>query len=239
MTSAVDFNHRSLTASWAKNWTKQLISTQNDSTPSAVNFNRRSLTNDFTRPALEPSQRRSLHAFRSFSMAPTKTMKKRVPSKSKATQAKGKESAASIAALQATKKSKAAKAKGKEDAASTAALQKKNGPRKDSRLGSSYHGLNNSSTAIFRHLFLRPGSCTALVNENAPEASGARSRWTTAAASAAEEIEQLKGQFLLLRRTVCIKAHTWNWQRRFREGKCRWSCPCSARRDHCNLKTER
>jgi len=37
-------------------------------------------------------------------MAPTKTTKKNAPSKTKAIQAKGKENAASIAALQAAKK---------------------------------------------------------------------------------------------------------------------------------------
>jgi hypothetical protein len=37
-------------------------------------------------------------------MAPTKTAKKNTPSKTKATQAKGKENAASTAALQAAKK---------------------------------------------------------------------------------------------------------------------------------------
>jgi len=69
-----------------------------------------------------PSHHKPLHVFSSFSMAPTKTMKKNAPSKANATQAKG---------------------KGKENAASTAALQaakKKNQPRKDSGLGMSYHG---------------------------------------------------------------------------------------------------
>jgi hypothetical protein len=63
-------------------------------------------------------------------MAPTKTTKK-APSKSKETQAKGKENAASTAALQAEKK--------------------KNQLRKDSGLGMLYHGLNDSFTAMFRH----------------------------------------------------------------------------------------
>jgi hypothetical protein len=81
-------------------------------------------------------------------MAPTKTMKKKAPSKRKATQAKGKEIAVSTAALQAAKKknhnkentpskSNATQAKGKENAALTATLQstKKNQPRKSSGLG--------------------------------------------------------------------------------------------------------
>jgi hypothetical protein len=87
-------------------------------------------------------------------MAPTKTTKK-APSKSKATQAKGKNYAALTAALQAANKSKATQAKGKENAALTAALQaekKKNQLRKDSGSGMSYHGLNDSSTAMSRHL---------------------------------------------------------------------------------------
>ena len=127
-------------------------------------------------------------------MASTKTTKK-AASKSKATQAKGKDRAASTAA----KKSKATQAKGKENAALTAALQaekKKNLLRKDSGLGMSYHGLNDSSTAMSRH-HLYPGSRTALANTTTPEASGAGGG-STAATSAAEEIEQLKGQFLLL-----------------------------------------
>jgi hypothetical protein len=93
-------------------------------------------------------------------MAPTKTTKKNTPSKSKATPAKGKEIATSTAALQTAKKnvpskSKATQAKGKENAASTAALKaakKKNQLRKDSGLGTSYHGLNDSSTPTSRHL---------------------------------------------------------------------------------------
>jgi hypothetical protein len=91
-------------------------------------------------------------------MAPTKTTKK-APSKSRATQAKGKDHAASTAALQAANKSKATQAKGKENAASTAALQaekKKNQLRKDSGLGMSYHRLNDSSTAMSRHLLSIP-----------------------------------------------------------------------------------
>jgi hypothetical protein len=81
-------------------------------------------------------------------MAPTKTTKKNAPSKSKA---KEKENAAS--------KSKATQAKGKEKAASTAALQaakKKNQLRKDSGLGMSYHGLNDLSTTMSRHLLSIP-----------------------------------------------------------------------------------
>jgi hypothetical protein len=61
-------------------------------------------------------------------MAPRKTTKKNAPSKSKATQAKGKENAA----IQAAKK--------------------KNQLKKDSGLGMSYHLLNDSSTAMSRHL---------------------------------------------------------------------------------------
>jgi hypothetical protein len=57
-------------------------------------------------------------------MAPTKTTGKNAPPKSKAKQAKGKENAASTAALQATKK--------------------KNQLRKDSSLGMSYHGFNDN-----------------------------------------------------------------------------------------------
>jgi hypothetical protein len=89
-------------------------------------------------------------------MAPTKTTKKNAPSKRKATQAKGKEIAASTAALQAAKKknhnmnapskNKATQQKGKENAASTDAPQaakKKNQLRNDSGLGMSYHGLND------------------------------------------------------------------------------------------------
>jgi hypothetical protein len=57
-------------------------------------------------------------------MTPTKTTKK-APSKSKATQAKGKDHAALTAALQAANKSKATQVKGKENAALTAALQAK------------------------------------------------------------------------------------------------------------------
>jgi hypothetical protein len=122
-------------------------------------------------------------------MAPTKTTRKNAPSTSKATQGKGEKNTAS--------KSKATQAKGKENAASTAALQaakKKNQLRKDSDLGMSYHELNSSTTTpIF---FLYPGSRTALANTNTPpEVSGDP---TTAATSAAEEIEQLKGRFLLL-----------------------------------------
>jgi len=69
-------------------------------------------------------------------MAPKRTTKKNVPSKSKATQARGKENAASTAALQAAKK--------------------KNQLRKDSGLGMSYHGLNDSSTAMSGHLLSIP-----------------------------------------------------------------------------------
>lgn len=81
-------------------------------------------------------------------MAPAKATKKKAPLKRKATQAKGKEIAASTAALQAAKKkshdkntsskSDATRAKGKKSAASTAALQsakKKNKPRRGSDLG--------------------------------------------------------------------------------------------------------
>jgi hypothetical protein len=60
-------------------------------------------------------------------MAPKKTIKKNAPSKSKATQAKGKENAAIQAA-------------------------KKKNQLKDSGLGMSYHLLNDSSTAMSRHL---------------------------------------------------------------------------------------
>jgi hypothetical protein len=89
-------------------------------------------------------------------MASAKTTKKKAPSKSKATQAKGKENAALTAALQTTKKnalskSKATQAKGKEIAASTAALQaakKKNQLRKDSVLGMSYLELNDSPQCL-------------------------------------------------------------------------------------------
>jgi pyruvate/2-oxoglutarate dehydrogenase complex dihydrolipoamide acyltransferase (E2) component len=96
-------------------------------------------------------------------MATTKTTQKKAPSKSKAPRAKGKENAASTAALQAAKKKgaalQAAKKKGKENAASTAALQaakKKNQLTKDSGLGMSYHGLNDSSTPMSRHLLSMP-----------------------------------------------------------------------------------
>jgi hypothetical protein len=93
-------------------------------------------------------------------MAPTKTAKKKAPSKSKATQAKNKEHATSTTALQAAKKSlsKATQAKGKENAASTAALQakKKKQLKKDSGLGMLYRGLNDSSTAMSRHLLSIP-----------------------------------------------------------------------------------
>jgi hypothetical protein len=61
-------------------------------------------------------------------MAPKKTIKKNALSKSKATQAKGKENAA----IQAAKK--------------------KNQLKKDSGLGMSYHVLNDSSIAMSRHL---------------------------------------------------------------------------------------
>jgi hypothetical protein len=98
-------------------------------------------------------------------MAPTKTTKKSASSKSKATQAKGKENATSTAALQTTKKapskSKATLAKGKENAASTAALQaakKKNQLRKDSGLGMSYLELIDSPQCldIFPPIFRIP-----------------------------------------------------------------------------------
>jgi hypothetical protein len=65
-------------------------------------------------------------------MAPTKTTKKNAPSKRKATQAKGKENAASTAALQAAKK--------------------KNQPRKSSGLGTTYLELKDSSTTMSKHL---------------------------------------------------------------------------------------
>jgi hypothetical protein len=95
-------------------------------------------------------------------MAPAKTTKKNAPSKGKATKAKGKEIAASTAALQTAKKknhnkkntpskSKATQANGKEHAASTAALQaakKKNQLSKDSGLGMSYHGLMTSPQCL-------------------------------------------------------------------------------------------
>ena len=124
-------------------------------------------------------------------MAPKKTTKKNAPSKSKATREKENGNGAS--------KSKATQAKRKEMAASTAATQaakKKNQLRKDSGLGMSYHELNDSSTTMSR---LYPESRTALANTNTtPEASGAGGDSTTAATSAAKEIEQLKGQFLPL-----------------------------------------
>ncbi|KIM34942.1 hypothetical protein M413DRAFT_32896 [Hebeloma cylindrosporum] len=89
-------------------------------------------------------------------MAPAKPTKKNAPSKTKATQAKGKENSASIQA---------------------SAAKKKNQLRKDS------------------------GSRTALVNTNTPPvASGAGSDSTIAATSAAEEIERLKVEVLLLRK---------------------------------------
>jgi hypothetical protein len=59
--------------------------------------------------------------------------------------------------------------------------------------------------AIF---FLYPGSRTASTNANAPEASRTGGGSTTAATSAAEEIEQLRGQFLLLSCTAYIETHT-------------------------------
>jgi hypothetical protein len=68
-------------------------------------------------------------------MASTQTTKK-APSKSKATQAKGKDHAALTAALQAKKK--------------------KNQLRKDLGLGMLYHGLNDSSTIMSRHLLSIP-----------------------------------------------------------------------------------
>ena len=90
--------------------------------------------------------------------------------------------------------------------------------------------------------FLYPGSCTALANMSTPEASGARGG-LTAAISEAQEIEQLKGQFLLLSCMVYMETHMWNWQQRFSfskgEGKRCWSCSCSVCRDHCNLRTQR
>jgi hypothetical protein len=52
-----------------------------------------------------------------------------------------------------------------------------------------------------------------LTNTKTPKASGAGGGSTTAATSAAEEIEQLKGQFLLSCR-VYIETYMWNWQRR-------------------------
>jgi hypothetical protein len=56
--------------------------------------------------------------------------------------------------------------------------------------------------------FLYLGSRTALANTNAPpDASGAGADSTTAATSVAEEIEQLKGQFLLLSCSVHGKSH--------------------------------
>jgi hypothetical protein len=53
--------------------------------------------------------------------------------------------------------------------------------------------------------FLYPGSRTALTNTKTPKASGAGGGSTTAATSAAEEIEQLKGQFLPLSCTVAAE----------------------------------
>jgi hypothetical protein len=55
--------------------------------------------------------------------------------------------------------------------------------------------------------FLCPGSRAALTDTNTPEANGARGGSTTAATSAAEEIEQLKGQFLLLSCSVHGNSH--------------------------------
>jgi hypothetical protein len=141
-------------------------------------------------------------------MAPTKTTKKNASSK-KVTKTKEKEKAASTAALQAaTKKNAPSKSK---KAASTAALQaakKKNQLRKGSGLGMSYPELNDSSTTMPRHLLLNPESRTALVNTNTPpEASGAGGDSTTAAISLADEIEQLKGQLLLLSCSVHGNSH--------------------------------
>jgi hypothetical protein len=129
-------------------------------------------------------------------MASKKTIKN-TPLKSRATQAKGKENVALTAALQAAKK--------------------KNQLRKDSDLGMLYHRHPPQCLDIF---FLYPGSRTALTNKKTPKASGARGGSTTAATSAAEEIEQLKGQFLLSCR-VYIKTHMWNWQRRLSFSKSR------------------
>jgi hypothetical protein len=56
-------------------------------------------------------------------------------------------------------------------------------------------------------IFLYPGSRTALTNTKTPKASGTGGGSTTAATSAAEEIEQLKGQFLLLSCTVHVDTH--------------------------------
>ena len=57
--------------------------------------------------------------------------------------------------------------------------------------------------------FLYPGSRTALANMNTPpEVSGTGGDPTTAATSAAEEIEQLKGRFLLLSCSVCGNLYT-------------------------------
>jgi hypothetical protein len=69
-------------------------------------------------------------------MAPTKTTKKNARSKSKSTQAKGKEKAASTAALQAAKK--------------------KNQPRKGSGLGMSYLELKDSFTTMSKYLLSIP-----------------------------------------------------------------------------------
>ena len=61
--------------------------------------------------------------------------------------------------------------------------------------------------------FLHRGSHTALTNTKTPKASGAGGGLTTAATSAAEEIEQLKGQFLSC--TPYMETHMWNWQWKF------------------------
>ena len=56
--------------------------------------------------------------------------------------------------------------------------------------------------------FLYPGSRTALANTNTPpEASGTGGDLTTAATSAPEEIEQLRGQFLRLSCSVHGNSH--------------------------------
>lgn len=82
-------------------------------------------------------------------MATTKTTQKKAPSKSKAPRAKGKENAASTASTAALQ---AAKKKG----AALQAAKKKNQLTKDSGLGMSYHGLNDSSTPMSRHLLSMP-----------------------------------------------------------------------------------
>ena len=62
-------------------------------------------------------------------------------------------------------------------------------------------------------LFLYLESHTALTNMKTPKASGAGGGSTTAATLAAEEIEQLKGQFLSC--TAYMETHMWNWKQKF------------------------